>query len=779
MAKWNPFENTILNADPNEFAGQDDSGYGVPRDADSSLQGEADSIYPSSHGSGTDDTPSEEEKNVPAQEDAGAGPGSVSSDAGAGPGSAPAGSGSAAPSEEAQTGSDAASSAPLHGTGAQAGSPGDPGMGTGHDFEEEEPKFDTQTGERLDKPKKKLPSIFLTIAVSVLAVGAFIYSVKPGSLPSQGTDRPDPSQTETTLAIAADGAKTQKNSERQTEQAAAAGAKTQKDTERQTGQAAAAGAKAQKDSERQTEQTDLSAPSASTRPVTAQEPTASTVPETQPEDRDQAESGNLTQGRDRTKTGNRTQNRDQTENKAAPRIAAAAGTKTESESDSETETEARTGRKGAGPSITTNGVTVSASLDVSDMVEEVMPEIVSVTATSVQRVRDFFYGEQEILQTDAGSGIIIERDDRYLYIVTDAFIVRNAQDVTVGFCVKQDQDQKLREEDTVASAEVMGIDEESLLAVVRVPLNQINKEVLDQVKKADLGDSDAIRVGQRVFAIGNAMGRGLSVTQGIISAVERSMRYGYADHEFIQTDASINYGNYGGALLNDEGEVIGINAGKITEDSSEGMGFAFPVNDAKEAIGRVLGDSYHPDAADEETEEAEETEETEETEEQEAGKETEQPLTLALAQEPGSEAQPESGAPSSGQESETQAASEQEISKPQGTAQEDETDSAASSQGQLGIQVGEYSKEDQIIYRIPSGVVVADVTNGSGAQAAGLITGDLITGINDTPVTSVVELKDALSGLRAGDRVKVTFIRPDGDSAYKKDSATSVTVTLQ
>ena len=106
-------------------------------------------------------------------------------------------------------------------------------------------------------------------------------------------------------------------------------------------------------------------------------------------------------------------------------------------------------------------------------------------------------------------------------------------------------------------------------------------------------------------------------------------------------------------------------------------------------------------------------------------------------------------------------------------------DGTEAPQGQLGVQVGEFSKEDQIIYRIPAGAVLAHVSEGSGAQAAGLVPGDLITGINDERVESVDQLKEALSGLKAGDKVKVTFIRPDEDSKYKEKNEMSVTVTLQ
>ena len=695
MAKWNPFEKNVLNPDPDEFSGEENAGYGIPRDADSEdsfSQDAASSDRPEETGPAQPEDPADTD-------------------------SQPEEMSSAQPQDEGiphfeqdpsmqteDTGTFGAGADPFAQPGgesfAQQG-------GDAHDFEEEELKFDTQTGERLDRPKKKFPSILLTIAVTSLAIGAFVYSVKPGALPSSGgEEKPEQVESETLLAIAT--------------------------------------------------------------PESESELSAGIVQETETEDKAAETEADVLAAK-----------------KTEPKEPVKPESEMESGPETETETEAEAGilRQEDGPAFSTDGITVSASLDVADLVEEVMPQVVSVTATSLQTVRDFFYGTQEILQTDAGSGIIIDRDDQYLYIVTDAVIVNDVQDVTVGFCVKKEAAEELKDEDTVAQAEVMGIDEESLLAVIRVAEDQINETVLSAVKTAVLGDSDQIRVGEKVFAIGNAMGRGLSVTQGIVSAVKRSMRYGAADHELIQTDASINYGNYGGALLNADGEVIGINAGKITENASEGMGFAYPVNDAKEAISRMLEKTGA--GAVTETEESKDAAAKEKAQTGEETEEAKHTLTLALAEE-----ESESSSPDKEKESETQPAEEQirmpesEDTKKEEAPSESEkagTEPAAATddQGQLGIQVGEFSKEDQIIYRIPAGVVVAVVSEGSGAQAAQLAAGDLITGINDTRVESVGELKEALSGLKRGDKVKVSFLRPDSDGVYHKDKETEVTVTLQ
>ena len=779
MAKWNPFEKNILNADPDEFAGAEDAGYGVPRNADSESDLIPDPVQDEMHpestfspdapepsGSGNPDgampaedlsapdfsqepgeeIPAPESGQEPGEEipapdfsqepgeeipapdfsqepgeeipapDFGQAPGEEipASDSGQAPGEEiPAPDFGQEPGEEIPTpesgqtpGEDSftEASAPMPesmgGPGGPAG-PDGPGFGTAHDFDDDEPKFDTQTGERLDKPKKKLPAMFLTFAVSVLAIGAFIYSVKPGALPSDNdVQQKEPVETELTLAIAAQETESEKTAAAQTEPEGTEAAQTERESE---------------------------AVSSAAEPVLKP-------------------------------------------------LGAETGTETEIETETETEEEAAAGTVPEGPKFSTDGITVSASLDVSDLVEEAMPEVVSVTAAGVQKVWDFFSGEQEILQTEAGSGIIIGRDEDYLYIVTDGVIVAGAQEVTVGFSVKMEASGQLDTEDTIAQAEMMGIDEDSLLAVIRVPADQVNETVLSLVQTATLGDSDQLRPGDNVFAIGNAMGRGLSVTRGIISAVHRPVKYGTAVHEMIQTDASINYGNYGGALLNDAGEVIGINAGKSTEESAEGIGFAFPSNDAKAAVSRILGEEKEaPAAAEEETNSEKETEEKKEKE----------PLTLALAQEesetPEADDADQSEAPTQERQEETSQSEAQPKDQKEETieaATEAEQDAAGKEPGQLGIQVGEFSKENQIIYRIPDGVVVAEVMTGSGAQAAGLVSGDLITKINDESVATVEQLKEALSAFGKGDRVKVFYIRPDGDGAYKESNENYVMVEL-
>ena len=776
MSKWNPFEKHILNADPDEFAGEEDAGYGVPRDADSASlstpestgqgsampegtgqdsamsegtgQGSAmpegtgqDSAMPEGTGQDTAMPGSPVTKEAEAPIDNGPG------ESAAGPDSSEESAGADGPDSSAESVGAAGPDSTAGSTGA-GGTPGPdnpqgqgaPGFGSGHDFEDDEPKFDTQTGERLDKPKKKLPAMLLTVVVTALAVGAFIYSVKPGALPSRRTEQlKDTEKAQTKLAVAA--------SESEKETAAEDSGRTGKDILPVSAQTVPEQSESAAGKERTAEDAAESRTAAGTKT------------------REETGTAAGTGKRPETGTGTRTKTRGKT------------GTETETET--ETQSEAAAGTKaGEVPQFSSDGITVSAPLDVCDLVEDAMPEIVSVTAAGIDTVRDFFNGKKEILQTDAGSGVIVDRDDQYLYIVTDAVIVDDAQDVTVGFSVKKDLTKGLTDEDTVYSARLMGVDEESLLAVIRVPVSGIDEAVLSSVKTAVLGDSDALRVGGRVFAIGNAMGRGLSVTQGIISALSRSIRYGSSDHELIQTDASLNYGNYGGALLDEAGEVIGINSGKITEDFSEGMGFAYPVNDVKKAIRRITGET----AAAAGPQARADGEAAKKEEDAGSGDETSKDeLTLALAQdESGGTKDTKKDPTASGDgKNEDSTGTEQNLEALSESGQTTQETEEGSDQGQLGVQVGEFSKEDQIIYRIPAGAIVASVADGSGAQACGLSSGDLITGINDRRVESVEDLKDALKGLKAGDRVKVTYIRPDSDGGYHGVSETDVTVTLQ
>lgn len=215
--------------------------------------------------------------------------------------------------------------------------------------------------------------------------------------------------------------------------------------------------------------------------------------------------------------------------------------------------------------LTTSSSTVTS--DVSDIVENTLPSIVSITNMSVQEVQNFFGGTSQQESESAGSGIIISQNDSELLIVTNNHVVEGSDTLTVTF-----------NDGNSVEAQIKGTDSARDLAVVAVPLDKISDDTMNAIKVATLGDSDSLKVGEPAIAIGNALGYGQSVTTGIISATGRTID-GF-DGEYIQTDAAINPGNSGGALLNMQGQVIGINSAKLASTEVEGMGYAIPVSTA-------------------------------------------------------------------------------------------------------------------------------------------------------------------------------------------------------
>lgn len=238
-----------------------------------------------------------------------------------------------------------------------------------------------------------------------------------------------------------------------------------------------------------------------------------------------------------------------------------------------TKEETKSTKTVANTQLTTSKTAVSS--DVSDIVDATLPSIVSITNMSVQQVQDFFGGIRQQESKSAGSGIIISQNDTELLIVTNNHVVEGSETLTVTFV-----------DETSVEALIKGTDSARDLAVVAVPLEKIPDETMDAIKLATLCDSDGIKVGEPAIAIGNALGYGQSVTMGIVSATERTIS-GY-DGTYIQTDAAINPGNSGGALLNINGEVIGINSAKINASEVEGMGFAIPISDTTDTIENLM-----------------------------------------------------------------------------------------------------------------------------------------------------------------------------------------------
>ena len=202
-----------------------------------------------------------------------------------------------------------------------------------------------------------------------------------------------------------------------------------------------------------------------------------------------------------------------------------------------------------------------------------MPSVVSITNMGTTEFRTFF-GTYEQESQSSGSGIVIGRNDTEIVIVTNNHVISGAKEISVYF----NSDGEDADENNVISAKVKGTDPAKDLAVIAVQVKDIPKETLDMIKIAAIGDSSTLKVGEPVVAIGNAYGYGLSVTSGIVSALNREVSVTSdgqtITNRLIQTDAAINPGNSGGALLNSKGELIGINSVKFISEDVEGMGYA-------------------------------------------------------------------------------------------------------------------------------------------------------------------------------------------------------------
>lgn len=215
--------------------------------------------------------------------------------------------------------------------------------------------------------------------------------------------------------------------------------------------------------------------------------------------------------------------------------------------------------------------------DISDVVEKVMPAMVSIvnTTTTTTSIWGQTYSQES---ASSGSGIIVGETDEELLIVTNNHVVEDANSLEVTFI-----------DESTASAKIKGLDSDMDLAVIAVAIEDLSSETLSEITVATLGDSNNLKLGEPVIAIGNALGYGQSVTNGIISALNREIELeDGSTGTFIQTNAAINPGNSGGALLNIKGEVIGINSNKIGGTTVEGMGYAIPISSASPIIAELM-----------------------------------------------------------------------------------------------------------------------------------------------------------------------------------------------
>jgi len=321
--------------------------------------------------------------------------------------------------------------------------------------------------------------------------------------------------------------------------------------------------------------------------------------------------------------------------------------------------------------------------DVTEVVKEVMPAVVSVNNRYIERMS--FLGQEFSQEAGgSGSGIIVGKNDEELLLVSNYHVVESAEELTVQFA-----------DGTQCGAQTKGFDEAKDLAVLAVPLSDISDDTMSKITIAKLGSSDDLTVGEPVIAIGNSLGYGQSVTTGVVSALDRvigtsastqsSQQTDTEVNTFIQTDAAINPGNSGGALINIKGEVIGINSNKIGGSAVEGMGYAIPISDAEPIIQKLMEKQTRSKVAE-------------------------------------------------------------------------------SERGYLGITGLDVNQESASLYGLPLGAFVSNVVEGSAADKAGLVRGDIITAINGWEVKSMAELKEEISGYAAGETVELTIMQgsPDG-----------------
>ena len=221
--------------------------------------------------------------------------------------------------------------------------------------------------------------------------------------------------------------------------------------------------------------------------------------------------------------------------------------------------------------------------DVSEVVDKVMPSIVSITSKTVISSGRYGYNSGGYITQGAGSGVIVEENDKEIFILTNYHVVEDTTELSVKFIDNESYD-----------ASVRGISERKDIAIVTIEKNKIKKETLKSIRVATLGDSNELKVGNGIIAIGNALGYGQSVTTGVVSALNREVTTDKYTQNMIQIDAAINGGNSGGALLNSKGEVVGINSVKYSQKVSsssasiEGMGFAIPISDVKTLIEQLI-----------------------------------------------------------------------------------------------------------------------------------------------------------------------------------------------
>ena len=345
----------------------------------------------------------------------------------------------------------------------------------------------------------------------------------------------------------------------------------------------------------------------------------------------------------------------------------------------------------AGNSASINqGTTSMVVTDVTEVVERVMSAIVAITNESVTSIESFWGQTYEQQQESAGSGIIIGQNEDELLVVTNNHVVEDATQLYVSFI-----------DNSIVEAQVKGTSPSMDLAVVAVKLDNIESNTMNAITIATMGNSDSLKVGEPVIAIGNALGYGQSVTTGVVSALNRVLEMDETgtSNAMIQTDAAINPGNSGGALLDINGQVIGINSNKIGGNAIEGMGYAIPISSAQPVIEQLMN------------------------------QETREALDEA-------------------------------------------------NRGYLGISCINVTSAMAEAYGMPEGIYVAQVYPGTGADEAGIVKGDIITGINGMTVTTQDDLLNAMQYYAIGETIEITVMHGNPTEGYAEETRT-VTLTSQ
>ena len=221
-----------------------------------------------------------------------------------------------------------------------------------------------------------------------------------------------------------------------------------------------------------------------------------------------------------------------------------------------------------------SGTSSAGTSDVTAIAKATLPAMVEITGSETSTGSSYWFGNQSQTYSVSGTGIIIGQNEGELIVLTNAHVVNNVDDLKVVFVDGQS-----------VTCSVKGVRTDKDVAVVSVKVTDMKESTLNAISIAELGDSDTVEVGNQVIAIGNALGEGQSVTVGYVSALNREITVSnYTFSNLMMTDAAINSGNSGGALLDTNGKVIAINFAKTSETGVEGMAYAIPVSTVKDLI---------------------------------------------------------------------------------------------------------------------------------------------------------------------------------------------------